>query len=97
MDLLAGQLRGAGEAVAYCSQTPWLQDTSIRDNIIFSSIFDETRYQNVLSACQLLPDLSNFKDADLAILGEKYVSLAVLSREATDQRPVESASPVVNE
>jgi ABC-type transport system involved in cytochrome bd biosynthesis fused ATPase/permease subunit len=72
MDLLDGQWSGTKEAVAYCSQTPWLQDASIRDNILFSSPFQENRYLKVLSDCELQQDMENLKDADLSLLGEKY-------------------------
>jgi ABC-type iron transport system FetAB ATPase subunit len=80
MDLLDGQRDGANEAIAYCSQTPWLQDTSIRDNVLFSSPFEEGRYQKVLSACELLQDIASFKDADLSPLGEKYGISQILYR-----------------
>ena len=96
MDLLGGQRDGIKEAYAYCSQTPWLQDTSIRDNILFSSPFEEGRYQEVLSACELLPDMANFKDADLSLLGEKYSISQTKHQLTTNKQSVESVYPVAN-
>jgi ABC-type multidrug transport system fused ATPase/permease subunit len=59
------------ETIGYCAQSPWLQSMSIRDNILFFSPCDEERYQSVLDACALLPDLATFKDGDNSVIGEK--------------------------
>ena len=50
--------------VAYVPQQAWLQNASIRDNVIFSSPFDETRYRQVLEACSLNSDLEIMEDGD---------------------------------
>jgi len=42
--------------IAYCPQTPWIQNISARDNILFGSPFEETRYRKVIQACALDPD-----------------------------------------
>ena len=52
------------EMVAYVPQQAWLQNASIKDNIIFSSPFDEERYRQVLEACSLLTDLEILEDGD---------------------------------
>ncbi len=44
---------GLRNSVAYCSQTPWLQQKSIKDNILFGEELDEMRYEQVLDACAL--------------------------------------------
>ncbi|KAL4870295.1 hypothetical protein BDV12DRAFT_166091 [Aspergillus spectabilis] len=66
----------SAEMMGYCAQTPWLQSMSIRDNILFSSPYDEERYKRVLDACALLPDLSNFKHGDLSFVGENGIGLS---------------------
>ncbi|KAJ0427044.1 hypothetical protein BJY00DRAFT_271569 [Aspergillus carlsbadensis] len=66
----------SNEMIGYCAQTPWLQSMSIRDNILFSSPYDEQRYKRVLDACALLPDLSNFKHGDLSFVGENGIGLS---------------------
>lgn len=50
--------------VAYVPQQAWLQNASIKDNIVFSSPWDEKRYQAVLEACSLLTDLEILEDGD---------------------------------
>lgn len=41
---------GLTGAVAYCPQQPWLQQCSIRDNILFGAPFEVDRYNQVLEA-----------------------------------------------
>ena len=71
MDLLQGRREVPSGVIGYCSQTPWLQSTTIRENILFSSPYNEARYQKVLDSCELLPDVGSFKNGDLSLLGEK--------------------------
>ncbi|KAI8975591.1 hypothetical protein BDF20DRAFT_617319 [Mycotypha africana] len=63
-------------ALAYVSQTPWLQNASIRDNILFGLPFSAIRYQQTLFACALDKDLAQFDDGDLTEIGEKGVTLS---------------------
>ncbi|ORX56336.1 hypothetical protein DM01DRAFT_1018486 [Hesseltinella vesiculosa] len=62
--------------VAYVAQTPYLQQASIRDNILFGEPFDAARYKKVLYACALIPDLKTFADSDRTEIGEKGISLS---------------------
>ncbi|KAF9175702.1 hypothetical protein BGX21_007199 [Mortierella sp. AD011] len=62
--------------LAYVSQYPWLQQASIRDNILFGSPLELDRYQKVLEACALLPDLSIFEHGDLTEIGENGITLS---------------------
>ncbi|GAD94957.1 ABC transporter [Paecilomyces variotii No. 5] len=76
LDKLGGVSRIPDEMAGYCAQSPWLQSMSIRDNILFSSPYDEHRYKQVLDACALLPDLSSFKHGDLSFIGENGIGLS---------------------
>jgi ABC-type multidrug transport system fused ATPase/permease subunit len=76
LDKLSGTMQIPNEMMGYCSQTPWLQSMSIRDNILFSAPFDEWRYKNVLDACELLPDLASFEHGDLSPIGENGIGLS---------------------
>src|SRR5271169_3684860 len=59
------------EGVAYVSQTAWLQNATIRDNILFGNEFDEERYWKVVEACALKLDLDMFEAGDRTEVGEK--------------------------
>jgi ABC-type multidrug transport system fused ATPase/permease subunit len=76
LDKLSGTASIPDEMVGYCSQTPWLQSMSIRDNILFSSPYEEQRYKQVLDVCQLLPDFAEFKDGDHSNIGENGIGLS---------------------
>lgn len=76
LDMLEGKLSGPREAVGYCSQTPWLQSMSIRENILFSAEYEDKRYRDVLDACALTPDLAEFKAGDLSFIGENGIGLS---------------------
>ncbi|KAI1894334.1 hypothetical protein AGOR_G00114740 [Albula goreensis] len=45
-------------SVAYVPQQAWIQNATLRDNILFGSALEEARYQEVLKACALEPDLN---------------------------------------
>uniref|UniRef100_A0A8C5L1D2 ATP-binding cassette, sub-family member 2 n=1 Tax=Jaculus jaculus TaxID=51337 RepID=A0A8C5L1D2_JACJA len=61
---------------AYVPQQAWIQNGTIKDNILFGSEFNEKRYQQVLEACALLPDLEILPGGDLAEIGEKGINLS---------------------
>ncbi|KAL9538569.1 hypothetical protein MBANPS3_010833 [Mucor bainieri] len=63
-------------ALAYVSQTPWLQNASIRDNILFGLPYIESRYKETLSACALDKDMSILEDGDRTEIGEKGITLS---------------------
>ncbi|TFK76755.1 P-loop containing nucleoside triphosphate hydrolase protein [Pluteus cervinus] len=62
--------------VAYAAQESWVQNETIRDNIVFDSPFDETRYQKVVYQCALERDLELFHAGDQTEVGEKGLTLS---------------------
>ncbi|KAH7104662.1 multidrug resistance-associated ABC transporter [Auriculariales sp. MPI-PUGE-AT-0066] len=75
-DLKQPDADGFFNAVSYAGQRPWLQHLSIRDNILFGGIFEQDRYDAVIDACALRPDLDRFEDGDLTEIGVRGVSLS---------------------
>ena len=43
--------------IGYVSQIPWLQRGTIRENICWGAIFDESKYQAIVSCCALSDDI----------------------------------------
>jgi hypothetical protein len=52
------------DMVAYVPQQAWLQNASIKENILFSSPWSAVRYQRVIEACSLVIDLQILEDGD---------------------------------
>ncbi|KAF0696712.1 Aste57867_12566 [Aphanomyces stellatus] len=53
---------GVAGRVAYAGQEPWVQQLSIRDNILFGRPYDPVRYNAVVEACALTEDLNQLDD-----------------------------------
>ncbi|KAJ4001710.1 P-loop containing nucleoside triphosphate hydrolase protein [Lentinula boryana] len=62
--------------VSYAAQESWIQNDTIRNNVLFGSDFDEERYNDVLYQCGLLRDLSLFDAGDMTEVGEKGINLS---------------------
>lgn len=65
-----------GTNISYASQTAWIQNATIRDNILFDTPFDEARYWRVVKACSLEQDLELFPFGDQTEIGERGVNLS---------------------
>ncbi|KAJ3872779.1 ABC protein [Lentinula edodes] len=65
-----------GGRVAYCPQTAWIQNASLRDNILFGQPFEEVKYWRALERSCLIPDLQMLPDGDLTEIGEKGINLS---------------------
>lgn len=63
-------------SIAYISQTPWLENTSLRHNILFGLPFVQGRYNAVIDACALTEDLTALVDGDATELGANGVNLS---------------------
>ncbi|XP_036402430.1 canalicular multispecific organic anion transporter 1-like [Megalops cyprinoides] len=63
-------------SVAYVPQQAWIQNATLRDNILFGSPLEDSRYHRVLDACALRPDLELLPGGDETEIGEKGVNLS---------------------
>jgi len=63
-------------SVSYVSQEAWIQNTTIKNNILFGSQVNENRYQEVLNVCQLRKDLEILPGGDLTEIGERGINLS---------------------
>ncbi|KAL4722768.1 hypothetical protein ACLX1H_010006 [Fusarium chlamydosporum] len=63
--------------VAFCDQTPWVMNATIRANIIAESKgYDSAWFGTVISACDLTIDLGRLPEGDLTQVGEQGVKLS---------------------
>lgn len=61
--------------MAYVGQHPWLQHGTLRENILWGEIFDESRYRKVIWACALHKDIEDL-GGDSIDIGENGSSLS---------------------
>ena len=71
-----GRISVSTSYIGYCSQTPWIQNTTLRKNIIGSSSFEEVWYQKTLDICNLNQDISQLSDGDETLLGSRGVTVS---------------------
>lgn len=76
LEWLEGDVILPKDTVGYCAQSPWLQSMNIRENILFTSPYEEARYRKTLEACALTQDLAAFKNGDLTNIGENGIGLS---------------------
>lgn len=62
--------------VAYVPQNAWLQNSTVRQNILFYAPYDESRYNAIINACDLVSDLSLLPLGDLTHVGEQGSALS---------------------
>lgn len=59
----------------FCGQ-PWIQNATLRDNIIFGSEYHSDRYERVLDACSLSSDINMLSAGDKTEIGERGITLS---------------------
>jgi ABC-type multidrug transport system fused ATPase/permease subunit len=67
---------GLTNNVAYCAQQAWLVNDTIKENILFASPYDESRYNAAIKACALERDLEIFVAGDQTLVGEKGITVS---------------------
>lgn len=75
MEKQSGQVIVRGK-VAYVAQQAWLQNASVRNNILFAAPFDKGLYAAVLDACALSADLEMLPAGDRTEIGENGINLS---------------------
>lgn len=60
---------------AYCSQQAWMQNATLRDNILFGKPFDPARYDEAIRVCELAQDIAMLPNGDQTEIGEKGINL----------------------
>ncbi|XP_078381561.1 multidrug resistance-associated protein 1-like isoform X2 [Oculina patagonica] len=63
-------------SVAYVPQIAWIQNATLRENILFGRSFDSKRYAKAIHTCALQPDLDILPGGDLTEIGEKGINLS---------------------
>uniref|UniRef100_A0A674BHR1 Canalicular multispecific organic anion transporter 2-like n=1 Tax=Salmo trutta TaxID=8032 RepID=A0A674BHR1_SALTR len=75
MEKMEGDISIRG-SVAYVPQQAWIQNATLRDNILFGKAYNEQKYRCCLEACALTQDLEVLPGGDLTEIGEKGINLS---------------------
>lgn len=76
LELTSGTITTSSPDAAYCDQTPWIINSSIKNNIIGQSALDPVWLQTVLHSCALDEDISTFPSGFDTIVGTAGISLS---------------------
>ncbi|KAL2913381.1 hypothetical protein HK105_207126 [Polyrhizophydium stewartii] len=71
----AGSLTFHG-TVGFCQQQAWIQNASVKDNILFGQPLDAAKYARVVRACALESDLAILPAGDATEIGERGINLS---------------------
>lgn len=79
---LAGEMRKTkGEVVmgasrAFCPQYAWIQNATVKENILFGKDYNREWYEKVIDACALRPDLEMLPNGDQTEIGERGITVS---------------------
>ncbi|GMF33368.1 unnamed protein product [Phytophthora fragariaefolia] len=62
--------------IAYASQQAWIQNQTVRENILFGEPYDAEHYDRVIAACQLVHDFVALEHGDRTEIGERGINLS---------------------
>lgn len=63
-------------AIAFVAQIPWIENATIKDNILFGLPYDSGRYKKVVRCCALEKDLDLLPDGELTDIGANGINLS---------------------
>ncbi|KAM8852537.1 ATP-binding cassette sub-family C member 2 isoform 1-T1 [Synchiropus picturatus] len=63
-------------SIAFVPQQAWIQNATMRDNILFGSPHEDKKFQDVIKACAMEPDLALLPGGDQTEIGEKGINLS---------------------
>jgi ABC-type bacteriocin/lantibiotic exporter with double-glycine peptidase domain len=74
--ILEGTITTTVTDIAWCEQTTWLVNQTIRDNILSGSALDETLLSTVVHCCDLQEDLNSLPAGNETRIGSKGTALS---------------------
>ena len=62
--------------ISYVSQEAWIQNSTVRNNILFYHPYEPNLYNKIIELCELKQDLEVLVGGDLTEIGEKGINLS---------------------
>lgn len=75
-EVLGGSVQVDSADIAYCGQKVWLQNTSIRRNVIGNLPYDDVKFRRVIQACFLEEDLAWLPEGENYVVGINGANLS---------------------
>ncbi|XP_021726872.1 ABC transporter C family member 14-like [Chenopodium quinoa] len=75
MHKISGKVKLCG-TTAYVAQTSWIQNATIRENILFGLPMNKEKYMEVIRVCSLEKDLEIMEFGDKTEIGERGINLS---------------------
>ncbi len=75
MHLIDGELASFGK-IAYAAQLPFIQNNTIKENILFGKKLQDQKYEEILERSALVKDLEIFPAGDQTEIGERGINLS---------------------
>ncbi|KAK7475730.1 hypothetical protein BaRGS_00033052, partial [Batillaria attramentaria] len=75
MDKVKGEVTTRG-SFAYVPQQAWIQNATVRDNILFGRPYNRSQYKQTVTACQLTHDFAIMPAGDMTEIGENGINLS---------------------
>ncbi|XP_047097620.1 ATP-binding cassette sub-family C member 5-like isoform X4 [Schistocerca piceifrons] len=61
---------------AYVSQEAWIQNATLKENVLFGETFEAKRYYEAVYSCALVEDIKQLPGADETEIGERGINLS---------------------
>ncbi|RMZ03683.1 hypothetical protein D0864_02905 [Hortaea werneckii] len=74
--VIKGDLTAQSDSVAFCDQTAWLREGSIKENIVNDLEYNHAWYESVIDACELSVDIASFAEGDNFAVGSQGQALS---------------------
>ncbi len=63
-------------SLSYVPQQAWIQNATVKENILFGKIYDKQSYDKIITCCALKHDFSILAAGDQTEIGEKGINLS---------------------
>ncbi|KAG0369091.1 hypothetical protein BGZ54_000347 [Gamsiella multidivaricata] len=70
-----GRVRISGR-IAYAPQQAWIMNATLKDNILFGAELDQEKYDSIVHAAGLVPDIDMLPAGDSTEIGERGINLS---------------------
>ena len=83
VNALLGEMKSRGGSLSVCGSTAytaalesWIQNATLRENILFGKPYDPEKYQNAIRVSSLNSDIELLAGGDMTEIGEKGINLS---------------------